>query len=70
MTPPTDRQVAEDDDPYAGLTYQIKDCGWSEEDNAPRFEVRCVETGEVVYQTDTVWKAGVICERWNREGPP
>lgn len=50
--------------------YEVVDCGWSEYDNAPRFEVRCVETGETVYIAEDETTAEVMAERWNTEGTP
>lgn len=50
--------------------YKVIELGWSEARNSEWYEVRCIETGEAVYETDVDWQADLMCDRYNREGPP
>jgi hypothetical protein len=57
------------EDETLSWTYEVVEKRYSNYD-PPVFHVRCIETGEVVYETESDWAAELMRDRYTREGPP
>lgn len=65
-----DCDCGRDEDTKEARRFEVVDCGWLESRLSPHLEVRHVETGEIVYETDNRESADVMCDRFNAEGLP